>query len=320
MQLAIVVPCFNEEEVFPETVARLRSLMTDLQSEGEISDDSYVLFVDDGSSDRTWPLIAAEAADDTRVRGLKLSRNRGHQYALLAGLHQADADMIVSIDADLQDDPAAIKSMVRAFHDGSDVVLGVRNCRESDDFFKRFTAEGYYRLLKLLGVEIVFNHADFRLLSRRAMDALMQFQESNIFLRGIIPQLGFKTSIVEYERHERFAGESKYPLRKMLALAWQGVTSFTNVPLRTITMIGFIVSLFSLLGGAWALGIRLLSDQAIPGWASVVIPMFFLGGVQLLSLGIIGEYLAKVYVETKRRPKYIIEEAIGMQAKSLPSP
>jgi glycosyltransferase involved in cell wall biosynthesis len=311
MKLAIVIPCYNEEAVLPETSRRLALLLTELVSAGSISQDSYVLFVDDGSRDATWSIIEKLAAENGCFRGLKLSRNRGHQTALVAGLFAAQGDAIVSVDADLQDDLQAIEQMVKAFIAGSDVVYGVRKRRETDTFFKRFTAEGYYRLLEKLGVEIVFNHADYRLLSRRAIDALRQFEERNLFLRGIIPQLGFPSAIVYYDRAERFAGESKYPLKKMLAFAWQGITSFSAAPLRAITGIGIMISLGSFLVAAWALWIRFFSDSAVPGWTSTVVPMYFLGGVQLLCIGIIGEYLAKIYVEVKRRPHYFVEKSVG---------
>lgn len=311
MKLAIVIPCYNEEAVLPETSRRLALLLTELVSAGSISQDSYVLFVDDGSRDATWSIIEKLAAENGCFRGLKLSRNRGHQTALVAGLFAAHGDAIVSVDADLQDDLQAIEQMVKAFIAGSDVVYGVRKRRETDTFFKRFTAEGYYRLLEKLGVEIVFNHADYRLLSRRAIDALRQFEERNLFLRGIIPQLGFPSAIVYYDRAERFAGESKYPLKKMLAFAWQGITSFSAAPLRAITGIGIMISLGSFLVAAWALWIRFFSDSAVSGWTSTVVPMYFLGGVQLLCIGIIGEYLAKIYVEVKRRPHYFVEKTVG---------
>jgi len=311
MKLAIVIPCYNEEAVLPETSSRLILLLSELISSGSISQDSYVLFVDDGSRDATWSIIEKLAAENGCFRGVKLSRNRGHQTALVAGLLAAEGDAIVSVDADLQDDLQAIEQMATAFKAGADVVYGVRKRRETDTFFKRFTAEGYYRLLEKLGVEIVFNHSDYRLLSRRAIDALRQFEERNLFLRGIIPQLGFPSAIVYFDRAERFAGESKYPLKKMLAFAWQGITSFSAAPLRAITGIGILISLGSFLVAAWALWIRFFSDSAVPGWTSTVVPMYFLGGVQLLCIGIIGEYLAKIYVEVKRRPHYFIEKTVG---------
>jgi polyisoprenyl-phosphate glycosyltransferase len=318
--LAIVIPCYNEQEVLPETLRRLRLLLARLVDEGRVSADSRVWLVDDGSRDRTWALIRqASEAPDAFCCGLKLSRNRGHQIALLAGLLQAEGDVSISIDADLQDDLEVMVQMLERHAGGDDIVYGVRSSRSVDTTFKRLTAEGYYRLLDRLGVEVIFNHADYRLMSRRAIEALRACPESNIFLRGLIPQLGYPSSIVEYERQERFAGESKYPLRKMLALAWQGVTSFSAVPLRAITSLGLLVSVLSLAMGFWALGVRLFTTDAVPGWASIVIPLFLISGVQLLSLGIIGEYIAKVFVETKRRPLFFIDEKAGGASNALPA-
>jgi glycosyltransferase involved in cell wall biosynthesis len=314
MKLAIVVPCYNEEAVLPETARRLTELLGNLIARDKIGADSRICFVDDGSRDRTWALIEAAAQASPLVTGLKLSRNRGHQAALMAGLMNVDADAVISVDADLQDDLAAIESMVDAHAGGADVVYGVRRRRDADTFLKRTSAETYYRLLNLLGVEVVFNHADYRLLSRRVLMALASYRESNLFLRGIIPQLGFPSAIVTYDRAERFAGESKYPLRKMLSFAWQGVTSFSAAPLRLITAIGVAVSAGSFGVAAWALWLRLFTSDAVPGWTSTVVPMYFLGGVQLLCIGIIGEYLAKIYLEVKRRPAYFVEKTVGEEA------
>ena len=313
--LAVVVPCYNEEQVLEETFSRLGRLLADLIEQGAIAPESRAWFVDDGSRDRTWAMIDQASMQPLSLfRGVKLSRNRGHQIALLAGLMTAPGDAIISVDADLQDDLGVIPKMVDAFVKGSDIVYGVRSARTTDTAFKRATAEGYYKLLARLGVEIVFNHADYRLMSRRAIEALRDVPESNIFLRALIPQLGFPSSTVEYARSERFAGESKYPLRKMLALAWQGVTSFSAMPLRAITTMGALVSVLSLAMAFWALWVRLFGTEAVPGWASIVIPLFLLSGVQLLSLGVIGEYLAKVFVETKRRPLYFIDKIAGAGA------
>lgn len=310
--LAIVVPCYNEQAVLPETLRRLRLLLSQLVTSGLIDPASRAWLVDDGSRDATWPMICdAAAGAGAPFCGIKLSRNRGHQVALLAGLMTAQGDVLISVDADLQDDLAVIPKMLAAFFQGNDIVYGVRSRRSTDTVFKRFTAEGYYRLLQRLGVEIVFNHADYRLMSRRAVEALRAFPEHNIFLRGLVPQLGFASTTVEYARLERFAGESKYPLGKMLALAWQGVTSFSVAPLRAITALGVAVSLLSLGMGVWALAVRLFTSSALPGWASIVIPLFLLSGVQLLSLGIIGEYLAKIFVETKRRPLYFLDQIVA---------
>jgi glycosyltransferase involved in cell wall biosynthesis len=318
--LAIVIPCYNEQEVLPETLRRLRLLLAQLVTQGQIDPASRAWLVDDGSTDATWAMIRdASSASDAAFCGVKLSRNRGHQIALLAGLMTAQGDVLISVDADLQDDLSVIPKMLTAFRDGHDIVYGVRSHRTTDTAFKRFTAEGYYRLLARLGVEIVFNHADYRLMSRRAVEALRAFPEHNIFLRGLVPQLGFSSTTVEYARLERFAGESKYPLGKMLALAWQGVTSFSAAPLRAITTLGTLVSLMSLGLGVWALFIRLFTDQTVPGWASIVIPLFLISGVQLLCLGIIGEYLAKIFVETKRRPLFFVDRIVGVAPSEAPT-
>ncbi|WP_280155667.1 glycosyltransferase family 2 protein [Piscinibacter sp. XHJ-5] len=307
VRLGIVIPCYNEEEVLPETARRIASLLADLQQRGEITEDSGVYFVDDGSRDRTWSLIEELSRSNPSLHGIKLSRNCGHQNALLAGLFHAPGDVVVTIDADLQDDPQAIRGMLSAHRDGADVVYGVRRSRDKDTLFKRSTAQAYYRLLTAFGVDIVSDHADYRLMSRRAIDALRGFGESNLFLRGIVPRLGFPSATVSYDRAERFAGESKYPLRRMLAFAIQGVTSFSAAPLRAITLMGMLVSLLSFAGVAWVLWIRLASSDALPGWASTTLPIFFIGGMQLLALGVIGEYVAKIYMETKQRPRYLID-------------
>lgn len=308
--LTIVVPCFNEEAVLPQTAGALLGVLDELMRAGKISAASQVCFVDDGSTDRTWALIEEWAGRDGRVHGIKLSRNHGHQKALLAGLMTAPGDAIVSIDADLQDDTGVIARMVDEFRAGRHVVVGVRIDRSKDTWRKRMFAEAYYRLLRRMGVDLVFNHADFRLLSRRALDALKEYGEVNLFLRGVIPTLGFARSIVTYDRKERVAGESKYTLRKMLSLAVEGITSFSAVPLRMIAALGVIIFFGSLLLSLWVLGIRLFSEDVVPGWASSVLPMYFLGGVQLLSIGILGEYVAKIYMETKRRPRFIVEKVI----------
>jgi glycosyltransferase involved in cell wall biosynthesis len=308
--LSIVTPCFNEEAVLPETVRRLGSLLDRLTADGKIDrENSGVYFVDDGSSDRTWELIEQASARDPRMHGVKLSRNCGHQIALLAGLQAAPGDAVISIDADLQDDVDAIEAMLDRFAGGDDIVYGVRNDRRSDSHFKRYTAVGYYKLLDWMGVEVVFNHADYRLLSRRVIECLQRYQEANLFLRGIVPTLGFRSSTVEYRRAERFAGESKYPLGKMLSLAFEGITSFSAFPLHLITLIGFGVFVISAALGTWALWARLFGDS-FPGWASTVVPMYFLGGVQLLCIGVIGEYLSKIYLEVKARPRYFVEKVL----------
>lgn len=310
MELSIVVPCYNEEEVLPETSRRLLDLLDQLRQKGKIKPSSGIYFVDDGSRDRTWALIEELATVHKEVHGIKLSRNQGHQKALLAGLESAPGDALVSIDADLQDDVSVVETMVDRYRDGYEVVYGVRDRRDSDTPFKRWTAQTYYRVLHFLGVRIVYNHADYRLLSRRALESLKEFKEVNLFLRGIIPLLGFRNTTVTYDRTHRLAGESKYPLRKMLALAVDGVTSFSAVPLRLITVLGVVIFLGSMLIALWALWVRLVGDTAVPGWASTVIPFYFLGGVQLFCIGVIGEYLGKVFDEVKGRPRYFIEKQV----------
>lgn len=308
--LAIVVPCYNEEEMLPKSLAVFRGLLKKLIDSHKISIHSKLYFVDDGSKDATWPLLEQAAQEFGEVVAIKLSKNKGHQNALYAGLKTTTEDMVVSIDADLQDDPANIEFMVDHFHEGSEVVYGVRSERTTDTFFKRFTAEGYYSLMRKMGVDLVFNHADFRLMSRRALDALFEYEESNIFLRGVVREVGFQSSTVEYERHAREAGESKYPLRKMLSFAWNGITAFSAVPLRAITIMGVVASIFSFLTIIWVLGIRLFTNDAAPGWASILLPLLFIGSMQLLCLGIIGEYISKIYSEGKRRPKYHISNIV----------
>lgn len=308
--VAIVIPCYNEEAVLAVTAERMTGIVSNLQARGLISAQSSINFVDDGSRDATWQLIEELAASNPLIRGIKLSRNRGHQNALMAGLLTVGGDATISIDADLQDDLAAIETMILKFREGCEVVYGVRNRRDTDTFFKRFTAVGYYKVLASVGVDVVFNHSDYRLLGRAAIEALREYEEVNLFLRGIIPQLGFKSDVVLYDRQERFAGESKYPAGKLLSLAWNGLTSFSSMPLHWITMMGTIILLVSFGIGTWALIIGLFSDRVLPGWASTVIPMYFMGGIQLLSLGIMGEYVSKIYLETKRRPRFIIEKQV----------
>lgn len=310
IRLAIVVPCYNEEEVLPETHRRLLASLTAMSERGLISSQSGVYYVDDGSQDRTWAIVEELAAGDARTHGIKLSRNRGHQNALLAGLLTAEGDAIVSIDADLQDDVSVIEMMVREYRSGAEVVYGVRESRATDSGFKRNSALVYYGLMKAMGVDLVHNHADFRLLGRRAIEALRQYGEVNLFLRGIVPLIGFSAATVKYDRADRFAGVSKYPLRKMLAFAIEGITSFSIVPLRVITLLGFLVSLFSFGMIVFIVYGALIMKAVIPGWASSVVPIYFLGGIQLLSVGILGEYIAKIYLETKDRPRYFIERTL----------
>lgn len=314
-KLGIVVPCFNEEDVLSETNSRLILLIGQMCGESLISEKSAIFYVDDGSRDRTWDSIVDLSIKFTNVCGIKLSRNRGHQNALLGGLLTAPGDILISVDADLQDDLAVIPNMVRHYQHGCEIVYGVRKRRDTDTFFKRITAEGYYKLMAAMRVDIVFNHADYRLLSRRAIESLSEYNEVNLFLRGIVRLLGYKSVIVEYDRAERYAGESKYPLRKMLSFAWQGITSFSTAPLRLITATGVLVSIISIGMSLWGLGISLLTDKALPGWASTVIPMYFLGGVQLLSLGVIGEYISKIYFETKKRPRFHVDALVGNALK-----
>jgi len=309
--LSLVLPCYNEQEVLPETTARLQAMLARLQASGEIAAGSAIYYVDDGSRDRTWEMIHDYAEQNADVCGIKLSRNRGHQNALLCGLLTAPGDILISLDADLQDDLEAIPQMIQRYREGSEIVFGVRRKRTKDTFFKRFSAESYYKFLAMMGVQIVYNHADYRLMSRRAVESLRDYDETHLFLRGLVPQLGYKGAIVEFDRAERFAGESKYPLTKMLSLAWQGVTSFSAYPLRLITGIGMIISVISLVMAAWAVITKLFTENALPGWASTVIPMYFLGGVQLLSLGIIGEYVAKIFESSKKRPRFHVESVCG---------
>lgn len=309
--LYIVVPCFNEQEVLPETARRLSAKVETLKSQGKIGAGSRIMFVNDGSNDATWGMIQELCEQNKIFAGVNLSRNRGHQNALLAGIQTASehADMIVSMDADLQDDINAIDAMIDAYHVGNDVVYGVRSSRQRDTFFKRNTAQFFYRLLKLLGAEIVYNHADYRLLSRRAAKALLSFDEVNLFLRGIVPMVGFRSTTVAYERGERFAGKSKYPLGKMLTFALEGITSLSIKPIRMITMGGLLVCVISLI-----MLIKAFVDYSlgnvVPGWTSIIISIWVLGGLQLFAIGIIGEYIGKTYMETKARPKFIIESIL----------
>ena len=309
--LYIVVPCYNEQEVLPETARRLREKPEQLMDAGRISRDSRVLFVNDGSKDDTWAIISRLHGECPLFCGVDLSRNRGHQNALLAGLMTAKdrADMAISMDADLQDDVDVVDAMVDKYLDGCDIVYGVRSSRKKDTFFKRFTAEAFYRLMNRLGAETVFNHADYRLMSRRALEGLAQFREVNLFLRGIVPMIGYRSDTVEYERGERFAGESKYPLKKMLAFAMEGITSLSVKPLRMITALGcgvFLVSVVMIIYNIirWACG------ATVAGWASLSCSVWFLGGLILLCLGVVGEYVGKLYLESKDRPRYIIREVL----------
>lgn len=309
--LYLVVPCYNEEEVLLETSSRLKTKLSQLIGERRISPESKVLFVNDGSKDKTWEIIQGLHYDDPIFYGLTLSRNRGHQNALLAGLMVAKkmADIVISLDADLQDDINAIDEFVEHYKNGSDIVYGVRSARKKDTFYKRTTAVAFYKLMDWLGVDTVFNHADYRLMSKRVLDNLENYGEVNLFLRGIVPLIGFESSMVYYERHERFAGTSKYPLRKMLAFAWDGITSFSTKPIKIITTMGFVISFFSVIALIYSFIIKALGE-AITGWTSLTVSIWLIGGIQLLSIGVIGEYVGKIYNETKRRPKYIIEDQL----------
>ncbi|MCR5250891.1 MAG: glycosyltransferase family 2 protein [Lachnospiraceae bacterium] len=307
-RLAIVVPCYNEQEVLPATVETLCSVLKQLSGNGKIAPDSFVLFVDDGSRDDTWKLLCGYHESNALVWAQKLSKNCGHQSALLSGLMTAMkyADMSVSIDADLQDDVSVIESMVDQYREGCEIVYGIRGSRKKDSFFKRSTAQGFYRLLSAMGVKTIYNHADFRLMSRRAMEELSRYSETNLYLRGLIPLLGLKTGEVVYERGERQAGESKYPLKKMLALALNGITSFSIKPIRLVTVAGLLVLVICFAAAVYAL-IAYFNNDVERGWTSTILSIWFLGGVQLLAIGIIGEYIGKIYNEVKRRPLYHIE-------------
>ena len=307
----IVIPCYNEEEVLPETSKQLSELFTRLLDEKKISPYSRILFVDDGSRDKTWEIISDLSKASQFFSGLKLSHNVGHQNALLAGLMKAReaCDCAISIDSDLQDDILAIPQMLEKYENGADIVYGIRKSRKTDTFFKRNTAKGFYRFMKTMGADIVYNHADYRLMSKRSLDALSQYREQNLFLRGIVPLLGFKTENVYYDRSERFAGESKYPFKKMLAFALEGITSFSVTPIRLITIIGFLTCIASVLMTGYAIVQKLLNNTDA-GWASIICSIWFIGGLQILGIGLIGEYIGKIYKEVKARPRYNIEEYV----------
>ncbi|MBT2720334.1 glycosyltransferase family 2 protein [Bacillus sp. ISL-46] len=307
--LTIVVPCFNEEEVLAETSAQLSSVLFELMEESLISIDSKILFVDDGSRDRTWELIEVENERNPNIRGLKLARNVGHQNALLAGLEIASkqSDCVISIDADLQDDIKVIHQFIEKFWEGQDIVYGVRDSRETDTYFKRTTALGFYRMMERMGIKLVPNHADFRLMSKRALNELLKYKETNLFLRGLVPLVGYKSTKVYYDRKERFAGESKYPLKKMLAFAFDGMTSFSVAPIRFVTFIGFMAVLISAIAEGYAITQEILGHTE-SGWTSLIISIWFVGGLQMLGIGIIGEYIGKIYHEVKRRPRYAVEK------------
>lgn len=308
-RLAIVIPCYNEQEVLPTTFERINSLLDDLMTERKISFDSFALYVDDGSSDRTWEIIEERHLRDNYTKGLKLAANSGHQNALLAGLEAVSdiADITVTIDADLQDDERVISKMIGAFSDGCDIVYGVRSSRKTDSFFKRTTAQGFYRLMSGMGVKTVYNHADFRLMSARAVKQLLKYDERNMFLRGVVPLIGYKTAAIEYARGKREAGESKYPLKKMISFAFEGITSFSVKPINLILWLGFAIIILSIAAMIYALIPHFLG-QSTGGWTSLMISIWFLGGVQLVSIGLIGKYIGKIYIESKHRPRYNVEK------------
>lgn len=312
--LWIVIPCFNEESVLPETSRQLLQVMNELMQKGKVDDSSRIVYINDGSKDRTWEMIEQYHAENPLFSGICLSRNCGHQNALLAGLLTAKehADICISMDADLQDDIAVIEKFVDAYESGYDVVYGVRSNRDSDSFFKKHTAQRFYRFMSFLGVELVYNHADCRLLSRRALEALSQYGEVNLFLRGMVPQLGYKSTIVEYKRNKRFAGESKYPLNKMIRFAFEGITSFSIKPIRLITMTGVFIFAVCIALILYFL-LRHFTGNTVSGWTSTVISIWTLGSIQLMSIGIIGEYIGKTYLESKHRPKFIIEKMLEQE-------
>lgn len=314
--LYIVVPCYNEEEVLYETTKRLKVKLKEIIKSKKVSNQSRVMYVNDGSKDKTWDIIKEINDNEELFTGISLSRNRGHQNALLGGLLTAKnyADVVISMDADLQDDIDAIEKMIDKYHDGNDIVYGVRCTRKKDSFFKRFTAEAFYKLMKYLGVDCIYNHADYRLTSKKVLEEFSNFKEVNLFLRGMFPLVGFKSDIVYYERNERYAGNSKYPLKKMLNFAWDGITSFSVKPLRLICVLGFIILFISVAIMIYSI-IRKLTGNTVPGWTFLSISIWFIGGIQMISIGIIGEYIGKIYQETKRRPRYIISENLEEKIK-----
>ena len=313
--LYFVIPCYNEEEVLPETSKRLKAKLTSLMEAGKIDKASRIVFVNDGSGDKTWEIIKSLHADDAVFSGINLSRNRGHQNALLAGLMTVKdhADMVISMDADLQDDIDAVDAMVDKYLEGMDIVYGVRSSRAKDTFFKKVTAESFYKLMNTMGANTVFNHADYRLMSKRALEGLAEFGEVNLFLRGVVPMIGYPWDVVYYERGERFAGESKYPLGKMLAFAIEGITSLSTKPIRMITGLGFFIFLVSI-GMLIYSVVRHFMGETIVGWTTLMVSVWAIGGLILLSLGVVGEYIGKIYLETKARPRFIVEQFLHEDA------
>ena len=310
--LYIVVPCYNEEQVLAETSKRLKEKCEMLIHDGKIAKGSRIVFVDDGSKDHTWNMIDEFHKMDSIFSGVKLSRNRGHQNALLAGLTMASekADIVISMDADLQDDINAVDQMIEKYYEGCDIVYGVRSARDTDTFFKRFTAEAFYKLINKMGGELVYNHADYRLMSKRALKGLLEFDEVNIFLRGMVPMVGYQSDIVTYEIAERFAGESKYPLKKMLSFAFEGITSLSVKPIKMIFNVGILICIISVLAIIYCL-VRHFTNNTVSGWTSLVMSIWFLGGLQLIAIGMVGQYIGKIYLETKARPKFIIEQVLN---------
>lgn len=310
--LYLVIPCYNEEEVLPETSRQLLAKMTALMDAQKISEKSRIVFVNDGSKDRTWEMIEQLHKENSIYQGVCLSRNRGHQNALLAGLMtvKEHCDMTISLDADLQDDIDAIDAMVEKYYEGNDVVYGVRSARDTDTFFKKFTAEGFYKVMKHMGADVVFNHADYRLMSRRALDGLQSFKEVNMFLRGVVPMIGYRSDKVYYARKERFAGTSKYPLKKMLSFAWEGITSLSTKPISMITRLGTVIFMVSIVMLIYSVVRHFMGSTTI-GWTSLIVSIWAIGGLQLLAIGIIGQYIGKVYLEAKERPKYIVERYLS---------
>ena len=307
-RLAIVVPCYNEEEMLPLTTKELTGVLSDLITKQKIAPDSYILYVDDGSKDSTWELIRKFHEEEKKVFGLKLAGNVGHQNALTAGMLNAmeHADIMISIDADLQDDTAVMEEMVDKFHEGKDIVYGVRNDRKKDSFFKRTTAQMFYKVMAAFGVKTVYNHADYRLMSKRALQEFSKYQEINLYLRGVMPLIGYENDCVYYERKERVAGESKYPLKKMLALAWNGITSFSVKPIDFITALGGFLIFLCVIAAVYAL-VSYCNGHTVPGWTSLILSIWFLGGMQLVAIGMIGQYIGKIYIEVKHRPRYNVE-------------
>ena len=315
--LYLVIPCYNEEKVLPETSRQLKEKLNHLILNEKISPESRIVFVDDGSKDKTWEMISHLHLQNKIFQGIKLTRNKGHQNALLAGLMTVmdHCDITISLDADLQDDINAIDEMVDKYHEGCDIVYGVRSARKKDTVFKKITAEGFYKLINSMGAEIVYNHADYRLMSRKALEGLQSFEEVNLFLRGVVPMIGYKSDKVYYERKERFAVESKYPLKKMLAFAWEGITSLSTKPIKLISLLGGLIFIISIIMLVYSL-VRHFMGETETGWTSMILSIWSLGGLQLLAIGIIGEYIGKVYLETKKRPKFIVEKYLSDESEN----